>query len=408
LLWIHGKPGAGKSVLTSAIIKEVNAISNAGSGHLAFFFFDFKDTTKQDARALLSSLIIQLSNQSDSFHDILLGFHSAHQGGTQQPSLASLTRCLEDMLRVPGEIPIYVIVDALDECPNTIGMPSSRKQVLTLIERLVELNAPNLHLWITSRPEIDIRTSLEPLTPISNRISLHDETGQMNDINKFIKVIVYSDNNMRRWREKDKELVIETLSNRADGMFRWVFCQLQILCHCLPQSVRSILAELPETLDETYEHILHQIPKSNRVYAHRLLQCLAVAVRPLRVEELAEVLAIKFTGTGGVPILDEDLRWDDQEQAVLSACSSLITIIEDMDSRVVQFSHFSVKEFLTSDRLATSKVDASRYHHISVDAAHTIMAQACLAVLLRLDDQMDDQTVEGYPLAKYAADHFVS
>jgi len=143
--------------------------------------------------------------------------------------------------------------------------------------------------------------------------------------------------------------------------------------------VRSILAELPETLDETYERILHQIPKSNRVYAHRLLQCLTTAVRPLRVKELAEVLAMKFAETG-VPILDEDLRWEDQEQAVLSACSSLVAIVDDRDSRVVQFSHFSVKEFLTSDRLATSRVDPSRYHHISLEAAHSIMAQACLCV----------------------------
>jgi hypothetical protein len=203
---------------SSAIIKEVNAVSNAGSGHLAFFFFDFKDTTKQDARALLSSLIVQLSNHSNHFYDILLGFYSTHQDGTQQPSVAALTRCLEDMLKVPGEIPIYVIVDALDECPNTTGMPPLRKQVLTLVERLVELNAPNLHLCVTSRPEIDIRTCLEPLTSISNRISLHDETGQRDDINEFVKVVVYSDNNMRRWRDKDKQLVIETLSNRADGM----------------------------------------------------------------------------------------------------------------------------------------------------------------------------------------------
>jgi len=185
---------------------------------VAFFFFDFKDTAKQDARALLSSLIVQLSNQSNSFYHILLGFHSAHQDGTQQPSVASLTRCLKNMLLVPGETPIYVIIDALDECPHTTRMPSWRRQVLTLVERLVELNAPNVHLHITSRPEIDIRISLEPLTSTSNRISLHDETGQQNDINEFIKVMVYSDDNMRRWRDKDKQLVIETLSDRADGM----------------------------------------------------------------------------------------------------------------------------------------------------------------------------------------------
>ena len=115
---------------------------------------------------------------------------------------------------------------------------------------------------------------------------------------------------------------------------------------------------------------------------------------------------MKFSETRGVLILDEDLHWEDQEQAVLSACSSLVTVTGDMDSRVVQFSHFSVKEFLTSDRLGTSNVDASWYHHISLNTAHTIMAQACLAVLLCLDNQMNNQVIEGYPLARYAAVHF--
>jgi ankyrin repeat protein len=172
--------------------------------------------------------------------------------------------------------------------------------------------------------------------------------------------------------------------------------------------VRRILAELPETLDATYERILQEIPKSNQVHAHRLLQCLTVAVRPLRVEELAEILAVDFNTLEGIPKLNEDLRWEDQEQAVLSACSSLIAVIkgEDEDSRVVQFSHFSVKEFLTSDRLATSKVDASRYHHIPLEAAHTVMARACLGVLLRFDSHTDEASVERFPLARYAAEHF--
>jgi ankyrin repeat protein len=169
--------------------------------------------------------------------------------------------------------------------------------------------------------------------------------------------------------------------------------------------VRRILGELPETLDETYERILHEIPKSNQVHAHRLLQCLAVAVRPVCADELAEVLVIEFDTAGGIPELNEDMRWEDQEQAVLSACSSLVAVIDDNDSRVVQFAHFSVKEFLTSDRLATSNIEASRYHHISLEPAHTIMAQVCLSVLLRLDPQTE-ATIENFPLARYAAENF--
>ncbi|KAH9965643.1 hypothetical protein BJV74DRAFT_290796 [Russula compacta] len=408
LLWIHGKPGSGKTVLTSAIVNSISDICSAGSRHIAFFFFDFKDTAKQDARALLSSLIVQLSNQSNSFYDILLLFYSAHHGGTQQPSIGALTKCLVDMLGVPGDVPTYIIIDALDECPSTTGMPSSRDKVLVLVEKLVKLDLPSLRLCVSSRPEIDIRTTLEHLTSESNRISLHDEIGQKQDIVDFISAVVYSDKNMRRWRDEDKRLVIETLSDRADGMFRWVYCQLEVLRHCLPPSVRSILAELPETLDETYERILQEIPKSNRVFAHRLLQCLTVAIRPLEVKELAEVLAITFTEAGGIPTVNDHLRWEDQEQAVLSACSSLVTIVEDEDDdyRAVQFSHFSVKEFLTSDRLAASKLDACRYHHIRPDPAHTIMVQACLGALLQLNDHVNAENLLTFPLAYYAAHYF--
>src|SRR5207302_64837 len=122
----------------------------------------------------------------------------------------------------------------------------------------------------------------------------------------------------------------ESLSD-AFHRFRWVYCQLETLRHCLPPSVHQILTELPETLDAIYERILQEIPKSNQIHAHRLLQCLTVASRPLRVRELAEVIAVDFTASDGIPKLNEALRWEDQEQAVLSACSSLISVIEGED-----------------------------------------------------------------------------
>jgi len=183
---------------------------------MGYFFFDFKDKGKQDARALLSSLVFQLSHQSTSFCGILSGYHSSHQSGSQQPSDRMLTQCLEDMLNVSGCTPVYFIIDALDECPRMSGMPSSREKVIALMKMLVMLKHPNLRLCVTSRPELDIQMSLEPLT--SNRISLHDQSGQKQDIVDFISSVVYSDENMRRWREEDKNMVIETLSERADGM----------------------------------------------------------------------------------------------------------------------------------------------------------------------------------------------
>ena len=187
-----------------------------------------------------------------------------------------------------------------------------------------------------------------------------------------------------------------------------MYCQLEALRHCLPPSVARILEELPETLDETYERVLREINKANREHARRLLQCLTVALRPLRVEELAEVLAIDFDAPaqGGIPQLNPKWRWADQHQAVLSTCSSLIAIVDDGLSKVVQFSHFSVKEYLTSDRLAHSSGDVSRYH-IVLEPAHTILAQACLGVLLRLDDHANKDNVYDTPLVEYAARHWV-
>ena len=171
-----------------------------------------------------------------------------------------------------------------------------------------------------------------------------------------------------------------------------------------------MLEELPETLDETYERMLRNIQKANRDHAHRLLQCLTVAVRPLRVTELAEVLAIDFgTATsGGLSKLNPNWRWEDQQQAVLSTCSSLISVVDQEGTEVVQFSHFSVKEFLTSPRLASSNSDVSRFH-IHLEPAHTILAKACLGVLLRLNNGLLDgyEFKDNFPLAEYAAEHWV-
>jgi Ankyrin repeats (3 copies)/Ankyrin repeats (many copies) len=185
-----------------------------------------------------------------------------------------------------------------------------------------------------------------------------------------------------------------------------VFCQLEVLRQCFPPSVRSILEELPDSLDETYERILREIKKPNRAHARQLLQCLVAAVRPLRVEELAEVLAFDFNA-GGIPKLNLGWRWEDQEEAVMSACSSLVIIVKDGDSRIVQFSHFSVKEFLTADRLAEPIRDVSHYH-IRLEAAHTVLAHACIGVLLRLDDHVDRDKIKNFPLAKYAARYWAT
>ncbi|KAH9034463.1 hypothetical protein EDB85DRAFT_2088272 [Lactarius pseudohatsudake] len=402
LLWIHGKPGSGKTILMSTIVREIDRMRKAGLALMAYFFFDFRDTHKQQRRDLLSSLLFQLSARSDACHNIFSHFYLDHDEGAQQPSDDALSQCLTDMLKVPGQPATYIIIDALDESPNISGMPTSRESVLQFLEDLVGSQLPNVHLCVASRPEIDIRSILEPLA--SFRISLHEESGQMADILGYIKSVVQSDRNMRRWKAENRQLVIDRLSEKADGMFRWVYCLLDILRRCFPASIHSILDHMPETLDETYEHMLRRIDKVKRQFAHRLLQCLAVSVRPLRVEELAEILAVRI-GPGAVPQFNVGWRLGDAEEAVLSACSSLITVVNVNGSRIVQFSHFSVKEFLTSDRLIATSKDLSCYR-IVPHLAHATLAQASLGVLLQLDDHIDKESIRDFPLADYAARHW--
>jgi hypothetical protein len=201
--------------ISSVIIRDIKTMSNAKSAFLAYFYFDFKDTEKQDLRALLSSLLFQLSDQSDLFFDALFSLYSKHKEGSEQPTDNSLTECLKDMLKITGQVPIYLVLDALDECPKDSGIPSPREKVLDLVKELVGLRCPNLRLCTTSRPEFDIRTTLGPLA--TQQVSLHDESGQKKDIIDYVTSIVHSDKSMR-WRDDDKNMVIQKLSEKADGM----------------------------------------------------------------------------------------------------------------------------------------------------------------------------------------------
>jgi hypothetical protein len=227
------KAGSGKSTLLyvmtlwdcsrlfitpirSAVIQDVEGMHAVGLATMAYYYFDFRDVKKQDCYGLLSSLILQLSANSDSYYDIISRLYSDNDRGVQKPTISALKKSMTDILSLPGQAPTYIIVDALDECPSFPGMPSAREEVLELIEELVDLKLRNVHLCVASRPEIDIRTTLEPLTSLV--ISLHDMSGQKEDIIEYIKYVVHSDRRMRRLKKEDKQFIIDSLSNRADGM----------------------------------------------------------------------------------------------------------------------------------------------------------------------------------------------
>ena len=189
-----------------------------GSAIMAYFYFDFKDLKKQTCHDLLLSLVSQLSARSGPCCDILHRVYEAHEAGSRQPSDDTLKECLIQMLTLPGQGPLFIVLDALDECPDSSGLPPPRSEVLQLVKELIDLRLRGLYICATSRPEVDIRAVLEPLAFCS--VSLHDESGQKTDIAHYVRSIVNSTPStaMRRWRVDDKNLVIETLTERADGM----------------------------------------------------------------------------------------------------------------------------------------------------------------------------------------------
>ena len=201
---------------SSAIIEDVDAMRKAGLASLAFFYCDFREDQKKGLRGLLSSLLVQLCHQSDSYCEILLEFYSEHANGMRRPSDDALVGCLKSLLKLPGLAPVYFIVDALDECPNTPAVRSPRSEVLDLLEELIKSRFLNLRICVTSRPETDIKDVLDPLIP--RYVSVHDEIGQKRDIEDYIKSVINAHPKNKRWKREHKQLVIDVLTKKADGM----------------------------------------------------------------------------------------------------------------------------------------------------------------------------------------------
>ena len=184
---------------------------------MAYFYFDFRDEKKQNARNLITSLLSQFSALSDACCDVISLLYSTYGNGTQKPTDGDLTKCLRQTLSVLAEHPIYIVMDALDECPDDSGWPKTpREEVLDVVRDLVGLHIPNLRICVTSRPEVDIKSILNQLTICA--VSLHDQIEQQKGMADYVSSVVYSDRKMREWPDEDKELVIKELSKRADGM----------------------------------------------------------------------------------------------------------------------------------------------------------------------------------------------
>ena len=183
---------------------------------MAYFYFDFRDVDKQRLQSLLPSLLTQLSARSNPCHDILSQLYCTHDRGERKPSDRAMVECLKKMLSVTAQGHTFIILDAVDECPVTSSIPSPREEVLELVDELVSLHLPNVHICVMSRPEHDIRVVLECLAEHS--VTLHDGSGRREDITDFVTSFVHSNQRIKKWRDEDKNLVVKILSEKADGM----------------------------------------------------------------------------------------------------------------------------------------------------------------------------------------------
>jgi hypothetical protein len=201
---------------SSSIIQEVECLRETELALISYFYCDFRDRKKQEVSGLLASLLAQLSAKSDACCHILAALYSEYDGGSRTPDDDALLGCLEEMLKTERLPTIYVIIDAVDECPDDSGVKSPRERVLELVKKLVDLHLPNVRICMVSRPEADIQVVLA--SSASHIVSLHDEDGQKKDIADYVRSVVFSDGKMQGWRQKDKEMAISTLSEKADGM----------------------------------------------------------------------------------------------------------------------------------------------------------------------------------------------
>ncbi|ETS84698.1 hypothetical protein PFICI_02723 [Pestalotiopsis fici W106-1] len=394
-LWLQGIPGCGKTILSSSVVAD---LQDGPSRSLVYFYFDFSDVAKQTLEQAVRSLIYQLYHKQADLRQEVDDFYSSCDNGDRQPLRSALLELFKSMIRRAGEV--WIVLDALDECHTRNERAVSG--LMSYIKGLRD-STTNLHLLVTSRPEHDIQSAIRNWARDSEILPL-ESIRVKDDINLYIEVRV---GQLSRWRERPRiQKEIKTvLSNKANGMFRWVSCQFDVLSGCLdPESVQRELASLPRTLDETYERILKTIEPNRLNSAIRLLQFLAYSNRPLRLEEAVDAVAVNISKE---PMFDPEYRMPCPEE-IVGYCSSLTVLVKRKDQRYrtdiveIQLAHFSVQEYLTSERLEKSV--APRLSHSSASIALTTV---CLSYLLSLDySYRPEEAEKNYPLAEYSAQYW--
>lgn len=420
-LWLHGIPGCGKTILTATIIDQIRSTPDAS---VVYFYFDFNDDDKRKVGKCVRSMIVQLARQVPSGIQEARKLYNKCHDGQLRPQEAALQTLLSHLIQ--RQTSSYIVFDALDECDDY-------QELLDVIESLIQRHENCLHFLATSRRERELEERLQPLITADIPI----QTAAVDaDINLYVEDLLKNDTRLRKWPLDVRNEIRETIAAKSSGMFRWAFCQIESLRKCIKLSaLRQMLSSLPKTLDETYERILSTIEANNQLDdAVRILQWLCFAKRPQSLKELVEVLATSVEGNGGFMV--EERLPDPLD--IITICSSLITIKEEVVSEdihvalhdpedpVIQLAHFSVQEYLLSDRCTIKE-------HFSPDVGNAILAEISLIYTLhvcqesmdtdsnhiglpsdpvvpislgrsirRQEDKTLSQVYDQYPLCKYA------
>ncbi|CUS10752.1 unnamed protein product, partial [Tuber aestivum] len=383
VLWLHGIPGCGKSVLSATAIHDVKNMCNSNDDRtLAYFYFTFSDSEKQNFLNMLLSIVGQLLEgvSGRCFPDEVINLYHNSKAVGKSTDIDALKSAFSQMVKLSKRT--FIILDALDEFPkNTRGSLLSWISELTTVDH----NAGSLSILVTSRPEADIVKFLEPLATFS--ISLQSNTVDP-DIRFYIQNSLDGRDGLKEFTKEIKMEIEDTLVARAQGMFRWVDCLLRVLEECItPKSVRTALQELPKDLDSVYLRILNSIPETQREYIRRAMHWLTFSAVPLTLGQLAEAIVIEYD----VNEYGEDSEPLFNMKSLMSICPSLISFEDARDDqsstqedRRLRLAHFSVKEYLISDRTGQGP---GAYYHISEDKANLLMAHACLSRILRQSAQ---------------------
>ncbi|KAE8371840.1 Pfs, NACHT and ankyrin domain protein [Aspergillus bertholletiae] len=405
-LWLHGIPGCGKTVLSATIINHLNQQLN--SSHVILdFFFDFTDQNKQSLDNLVRSLVAQLYSRCENSRKELDTLFSSYEQGRRQPSQESL---IVTFLQMANYVPkIQVVIDALDEC-------TTRKDLLLWMENLARSGSTRFHLLVTSRKEEDIESELKRWLRQEDLFSIQQDPVN-HDIRTYIHKRLQYDRGFERWHsEPSVQDEIETeLMKKADGMFRWATCQLDILQKCLDlRMLRQSLGSLPNTLQETYARILAGIDEDYRLYAIRLLQFLTYSERPLTIQEAVDVIVVDPSGD---PTFDSKLRMPEPRD-ILKICSSLVSLVtRQLDGKTImelQLAHFSVQQYLKSDKINAAfpdkrtGVDMIFQTEFTEIRARGCITRVCLAYLSQFREKLPAQEIRlNFPLAQYSAQYWM-